>query len=191
MENVLDGLIGKTVWAYQDDITIFSDTFENHIRDIRQVCKRLQDNKIRLSISKCNFFADRLPLLRHVIADQGIHADSEKIQEIQDWHTPKLKNEVQTFIDVVRYHAQFLPHLASASPPHFRICFPKTNLNGDPCMKKHSNKTNTSPKILPPFAPLTINHPIQSILSPMPPKLKRSMDRTRTLARESTHCCIP
>ena len=40
MEYVLDGLIGKTVWAYLDDITIFSDTFENHIRDIRQVCQR-------------------------------------------------------------------------------------------------------------------------------------------------------
>ena len=39
MEFVLDALIGKTVWAYLDDITIFSDTKENHIRDIRQVCQ--------------------------------------------------------------------------------------------------------------------------------------------------------
>ena len=39
MEYVLEGLIGKTVSAYLDDITIFSDTLENHIRDIRQVCK--------------------------------------------------------------------------------------------------------------------------------------------------------
>ena len=43
MEFVLDGLIGKTVWAYQDDITIFSDTKVNDVRDIRQVCQRLQD----------------------------------------------------------------------------------------------------------------------------------------------------
>ena len=39
MEYVLDGLIGKTVLAYRDDITIFKDTFENHIRNIRQVCR--------------------------------------------------------------------------------------------------------------------------------------------------------
>ena len=119
MEYVLDGLIGKTVWAYLDDITIFSDTFENHIQDIRQVCKRLQDHKIRASPSKCNFFADKLPLLGHVIDDQGIHADPEKIRGIQDWHTPKSKNELQTFIGVVIlvYHAQFLPHLTTASVP--------------------------------------------------------------------------
>jgi len=55
--------------------------------------------------------------LGHVIDDEGIHADPEKIRGIQDWHTPKSKNELQTFIGVVIYHAQFLPHLATASAP--------------------------------------------------------------------------
>ena len=117
MEFVLDGLIGKTVWAYLDDITIFSDTKEDHIRDIRQVCQRLQDHSIRASPAKCKFFANRLPLLAHVIDDQGIHPDPDKIRGIQDWHTPKSKNELQIFIRVVIYHAQFLPHLATLSAP--------------------------------------------------------------------------
>jgi len=117
MEYVLDGLIGKTVWAYLDDITIFSDSFENHGRNICQVCQRLEDHHIRASPSKCNLFADRLCLLGHVIDNQGIHADPEKIRGIQDWQTPKSKNELQTFIGVVIYHAQFLPHLATASAP--------------------------------------------------------------------------
>ena len=117
MEFVLDGLIGKTVWTYLNDITIFSDTKEDHIRDIRQVCQRLQDQNIRASPAKCKFFAMRLPLLGHIIDDEGIHADPEKIREIQDWHTPKSKNELQTFIGVVIYHAQFLLHLATLSAP--------------------------------------------------------------------------
>ena len=54
----LDGLSGKTVWAYLDDITIFSDTKEDHIRDIRQVCQTLQNHKIRASQAKCKLFAD-------------------------------------------------------------------------------------------------------------------------------------
>ena len=87
MEFVLDGLIGKTVWAYLDDISIFSDTKEDHIRDIRQVCQRLQDHNIRAPPAKCKFFANRLPLLEYIIDDQGIHADPEKILGIQDWHT--------------------------------------------------------------------------------------------------------
>jgi len=118
---VLDGLIGKTVWAYLDDITIFSDSFENHVRDNYQVCQRLQDYHIRATTSKSNFFADRLPLLGHVIDDQGIHPDPQQIRGIQDWHTPKSKNELQTFIGVVIYHAQFLPHIASASAPPWHL----------------------------------------------------------------------
>jgi len=117
MEYVLDRLIGETVWAYLDNITIFSDTFENHVRDIRPVCQRFQDQHIRASASKCNFFPDRLPLLKHVMDNQGIHADPEKIHGIQDWHTPKSKNELQTFIPIVIYHAQFLQPFATAITP--------------------------------------------------------------------------
>ena len=89
MEFVHDGLIGKTVWAYLDVITIFSDNKEDHIHDIREVCQSPQDYNIGASPAKCKFFADRLPLLGHLIDDQGIHADPEKIRGIQDWHTPK------------------------------------------------------------------------------------------------------
>ena len=77
----------------------------------------ITDHHIRASPSKWKFFADKLPLLGHVIDDQGIHAGSEKIRGIQDWHTPKSKNELQTFIGVVIYHAQFLRHLATLSVP--------------------------------------------------------------------------
>ena len=117
MEFVLDELIGKTVWEYLNDITIFSDTKEDHIRDIRQVCQRLPDHNISASPAKCKFFADRLPILEHVIDNQGIHADPEKIRGIQDRQTPKSKNELPTFIGVVIYHTQFLPHLATLSTP--------------------------------------------------------------------------
>ena len=123
MKFVLVGLIGKTVWAYLDDITIFSNTKENHIRAIRQLCQRLQNHNIRASPSKCKFFADQLPLLGHVIDDQGIHADPEKIRRIQDWHTPKFQNESETFIGVVIYHAQFHPHLATLSAPHADLLY--------------------------------------------------------------------
>ena len=91
MEFVLDGLIGKTVWAYLDDITIFPDTKEDHIWDIRQVWQRLRDNSIGSSPAKCKFLANRLPLLGYFIDDQGIHAEPEKIQGIRTGRPPKLK----------------------------------------------------------------------------------------------------
>jgi len=124
LEYVLDGVIGTTVWAYPDNITIFAESFENQVRDIRLVCQGLQDHHIRVSPSKCKFFADRLPLLGHVIDDQEIYTDPEKIRGIQDWHTPTSKNELKTFIGIVIYQAQFLPHLATASAPLSELVSP-------------------------------------------------------------------
>ena len=91
MEYVLDRLIGKTVLAYLDDITIFSVTLENPVGDIHQVFQRVWDNNMRACPSKCNFLADRLPRLEHVIDDKGIQADLEKIRGIPDWHTRNRK----------------------------------------------------------------------------------------------------
>ena len=93
MEFVPNGLIGKTVWAYLHDSTIFSDTNEYHIRDIRHGGYKLLDHTIIAFPSKCKFFADQHHLLGQVIEDQGIHSDSVKIREIQDWHTHKSKNK--------------------------------------------------------------------------------------------------
>ena len=158
MEFVLDGLIGKTVWAYLDDITIFSDTKENHIRDIRQVCQRLQDHNIRASPSKCKFFADRLPLLGHVIDNQGIHADPEIIRGIQDWHTPKSKNELETFIGVVIYHAQFLPHITTLSAPLSDL-LSQNEFEWRPLHEEAFEKIRTLTKSITTFRPIDYQSP--------------------------------
>ena len=113
IENVLDRLIGLCIWAYMDYITIFLDTFEEHIQHVRQVCQQLQNHKICASPTKCKFFADKLPLLGHVIDYNSIYTDPEKIRDIQDWLTLKSKKEVQKFISIVIYNAQFLPHLST------------------------------------------------------------------------------
>jgi len=84
MEYILDGLIGKTVLAYVYNNTIFSDSIEYNVRDICQLCQRLQDHYMRVFPSKWNFFADSLLLLGHVIDGQGMHAHLEEIQGIQD-----------------------------------------------------------------------------------------------------------
>ena len=155
----LDGLIGKTVWAYKDDITIFSKTKEDHIRDIRQVFQRLQDHNIRALISKCKFLANKLPLLGHIIDDQEIDTDPEKIRGIQDWHTPESKNELNTFICVVIYDVQFLPHLATLSAPLLDL-LSKNEFQWRPLHDEAFQQIRTLTKSITILRPLTINHAI-------------------------------
>jgi hypothetical protein len=79
IEYVPQGFIGKFLWAYMDNISIYSDTLVDHIAHIRTVCQCPQEHKIIISPKKYNSFAKGLNLLRHYIDKRGMHTDPEKI----------------------------------------------------------------------------------------------------------------
>ena len=105
------------VHIYIDDICIYSQTKEDHISHIREVCQRLKEYKLYASPKKSQFFADRLMILGHYIDNQGIHADPKKIQKIQEWATPTTQKSVERFVATVNYIAQFMPQVASHLGP--------------------------------------------------------------------------
>jgi hypothetical protein len=94
IEYILQGFIGNFMWAYLDDISIYSDTLANHTSHIQAVCQYLQDHNIIALPMKCNFFGKRLNFLGHYINEKGVHTDIEKIRGIQDWPTPKSRKEL-------------------------------------------------------------------------------------------------
>jgi len=81
---IMQDFLGIFVHIYIDDICIYSQTKEDHISHIREVCQRLKEYKLYASPKKSQFFADRLMILGHYIDNQGIHADPKKIQKIQE-----------------------------------------------------------------------------------------------------------
>ena len=56
MEKCMGDMHLKECLIFLDDILIFSSTFEEHIRRIESVFKRLDDHNLRLKPSKCEFF---------------------------------------------------------------------------------------------------------------------------------------
>jgi len=48
----------------------------------------------------------------HHISEHSIEADPKKVERILNWLTPKSATEVQAFLGLVRYIADFLPLLA-------------------------------------------------------------------------------
>ena len=81
---IMQDFLGIFVHIYIDDICIYSQTKEDHISHIREVCQRFKEYKLYASPKKSQFFADRLMILGHYIDNQGIHADPKKIQKIQE-----------------------------------------------------------------------------------------------------------
>ena len=78
MNRVLHGLYFAI--SYLDDIIIFSETPEEHLKHIRTVLKRIQTANLKMKMSKCSFFKKELHYLSHLLTTEGIKPQPEKGQ---------------------------------------------------------------------------------------------------------------
>ena len=46
--------------------------------------------------------------LGHLIDDHGLHADSDKMSKVRGWRTPRGHHDMQKFIGLVQYMANFM-----------------------------------------------------------------------------------
>jgi hypothetical protein len=109
--------IGRYVHTYLDDIFVFSDTLEEHVKHIRDVLDRLRKHHFFLRAAKCELFSATVDCLGHSIDDKGIHADTDKMERIREWRTPRTFNDVQRFLGLVQYIAPYMPDVAQFTGP--------------------------------------------------------------------------
>lgn len=114
--------IGRICQVYIDDIIIWSDTVEEHVRNVRTVLECLRKAKLVVSPKKTQLFALELDFLGHHIAAEGITPQTSKVDKIAKWPVPKSASDVRSFLGMVRFLDKFLPHLAD----HTHILTPLT-----------------------------------------------------------------
>jgi len=113
MNWLLREFIGKTVMVYLDDILIGTNTCEEHIQTVSAVLKTLEKAKIWFNKDKCQIMPQKMKLLGHILHNNGLEADPEKIKKVVDFKTPTNRREIQRFMGVVNYLARFCKDLAT------------------------------------------------------------------------------
>ena len=76
MNRVLNGL--HFTLAYLDDVIIFSESAEKHLKDIQIVLTRLKQVKLRLKKSKCLVFKQELHYLGYLLTNKWNQATTRK-----------------------------------------------------------------------------------------------------------------
>ena len=106
MEDLFHDELGKNIWVYIDDIFVFSDTSEEHVKDVTNACSKLQNAGYYANPKKSVFFATKLDILGYMIDNDGIHPAPEKIRAIMDWTRPESQKELSRFNGMVNYMSQ-------------------------------------------------------------------------------------
>ncbi|XP_036143394.1 uncharacterized protein K02A2.6-like [Monomorium pharaonis] len=110
-QRLLDAVLGPElephVFVYLDDIIIVNSAFDEHIRTIQEVFRRLREARLRLNPDKCKFCVDQLTYLGHVVDREGIRTDPDKTKAIAEWEPPRNvkqwgTNQQEAFNDLKR-----------------------------------------------------------------------------------------
>ena len=103
--------VGCFMDIYLDDIVIYSDTLEDHVRHVKLILDILRREKLYLSWSKLRFIVPGLKLLGQIIDNEGIRMDSEKVDSVMKWKTPTNRDLLRGFVGSVGYLADDIPNI--------------------------------------------------------------------------------
>jgi hypothetical protein len=117
MNKIFEKETGSHVFIYLDDIVIFSNTFEQHLLDLRQVLSKLKENNLQTNINKCHFCLSQLKLLGRIISEKGVECDPALTADMVNFPTPKNESHVNSFLALCNHYREFIDHFADISEP--------------------------------------------------------------------------
>ena len=82
MNHIFSLYISCFLDVYLDDIIIYLDTLEDHVRHCKIAMDVLKSEKLYLSKKKITFIPDELKLLGHVLDANGICMNPEEVDSV-------------------------------------------------------------------------------------------------------------
>ena len=112
MDIILEGMQDFSS-AYIDDISIFSDSWPEHLHHLRQVFMGLLNEGLKAKKKKCKFAVTKCSHLGHVIGQGRVEPEQTKVEAVREFSRPKTKKDVRAFLGLVGYYRRFLPDFSS------------------------------------------------------------------------------
>uniref|UniRef100_A0A670IL45 Gypsy retrotransposon integrase-like protein 1 n=1 Tax=Podarcis muralis TaxID=64176 RepID=A0A670IL45_PODMU len=117
MNHVLGPLLYKNCVAFLDDVLVYSEDEEQHVKDVREVLGKLQANQLWVKLEKCQFHTKEVEFLGYRLSDKGLAMDPGKVQAVLEWKTPKTKKDVQRFLGFGNFYRKFIKNFAHLTAP--------------------------------------------------------------------------
>ncbi|CAM4626935.1 unnamed protein product, partial [Lepidochelys olivacea] len=121
VDQLLRGMESFAV-AYIDDICVFSQTWEDHVSQVRQVLDRLQGAELTVKAEKGKVGMAEVSYLGHRVGSGRLKPEPAKVEVIRDWPAPHIKKQVQAFIGLAGYSRRFVPRFSAIATPITELC---------------------------------------------------------------------
>ncbi|HJS83264.1 MAG TPA: reverse transcriptase domain-containing protein, partial [Nitrososphaera sp.] len=115
MQKTFHPYLDKFVIIYLDDILVYSRSVEDHEQHLRTVLQVLREHRLFGKFSKCSFFQSEIEFLGHVVSSNGVYMEKKKMQDIQEWPSPKSVQEVRSFLGLAGFYRKFIKNFSKIS----------------------------------------------------------------------------
>ena len=115
MDTVLQDV--NCTFVYLDDILVASSSEEEHMLDLRTICRRLQDFGLVVRLEKCIFGQKSIEFLGHQVSESGSIPLPSKVRAIENFPRPHNVKGLQEFLGMINFYHRFIPHAAALLRP--------------------------------------------------------------------------
>lgn len=119
MRQIFSGV--KFVEVYFDDMTIHSNSIEEHFDHIKFVFSKLREYNLKINASKGEWFKKSVKVLGHIISEKTIKMDPEKIRAIEDFKVPSCVADIQRFLGLTGHYRRFVRDFSHIAAPIYTL----------------------------------------------------------------------
>uniref|UniRef100_A0A3P9NJ42 Gypsy retrotransposon integrase-like protein 1 n=1 Tax=Poecilia reticulata TaxID=8081 RepID=A0A3P9NJ42_POERE len=121
MERLFGDCRCQSLLLYLDDVIVFSSSVEQHLERLNQVFSRLETQGLKVKLSKCHFFQKRVRYLGHVVSEEGVSTNPDKVAAVRDWRQPTTLAELRSFLGFASYYRRFICGFSNMASPLNRL----------------------------------------------------------------------
>ena len=121
MQNCLGKLNLTYCLIYLDDVIVFSDTPDEHLRRMCVVFDRLHEHGLKLKPSKCEVFKSEINYLAHHVSWEGVLPSKKNLESTAQCPPLDTYTKVKSFVGLVGHYRHFIKGFAKIAAPLYDL----------------------------------------------------------------------
>ena len=117
MEKCVGDMNFRELLVYLDDIIIHASTLEQAEERLIKTLHRLRAFGLKVDPSKCKFFQKSVKHLGHIVSENGVQPDPDKISALTTWPYPSTLRDLKKFLGFTGYFRQFVDNYSQIVKP--------------------------------------------------------------------------
>eukprot|EP00794_Sanderia_malayensis_P005342 gene5342-6012_t len=98
-----------------------SHTFDEHLRNLKEVFTAIQNAGLKLNLKKCAFAKFEVKYLGFVLSEKGIAPNPEKVAAIKNFPVPADATSLRRFLGMVGYYRRFVAGFSEIAEPLHKL----------------------------------------------------------------------